>query len=366
MMIREQSSAVKVQPDSVGHVGALVRTVTPAPSKVVLVTDETVAPLYAAAVLDGLRASELMAVEFRAAAGEGSKSLAVAEAIYHFLAAERFGRDGVIVALGGGVVSDVAGFVAGTWMRGVRWAVCPTTLEAQIDASIGGKTAVNLRGGKNLVGVFHPPMLVVVDPNCLRTLPRRELVAGLAESVKHALITSEEFLAWHEQNAEKILALDSATMTALIERNIVIKSQIVARDPHETTGERFVLNFGHTIGHAIEECSRSHPGPLPGGEGDRLRHGECVSIGVMVACMLSQRRGWLDAGMVGRVESLLTRLGLPTRLPPTMNVGRLVEGMQLDKKARGGKVQFVLLAGIGKPVIARDVSVSDIEAELGK
>jgi len=384
-------TAIEVKPNALARLGEYLSARGAGGARVVLITDEVVGGHYGGAALSALRGGGFAAEQFRIAPGEVSKSLAITETVYRFLAGQRFGRDGVIVALGGGVVSDLAGFVAGTWMRGVRWIVCPTTLEAQIDASIGGKTAVNVPGGKNLVGVFHPPMLVVVDPNCLATLPRRELVAGLAESVKHALITSEEFFAWHEQNVEKILALDSAVMTLLIERNIATKTAIVARDPQELTGERFVLNFGHTVGHAIEECSLNpttadtavahgpHSGPLPRregnapspltplprGEGERFRHGECVAIGMVVACRLSHRRGMLDAVVVTRVESLLSRFGLPTRVPEGMDVKQLLQVMQLDKKARGGKVKFVLLEGIGKPVVVGDVTTADVQAALG-
>ncbi len=382
----------EVRTDVLDQLGPLLRDrCAPDPIRqTVLITDANVGCLYADRVVSSLNAAGIQGSTFTVQPGEQSKSLPVLESLYGRLVSERFPRDGAIVALGGGVVSDLAGFAAGTWMRGVRWAICPTTLEADIDAAIGGKTAVNVPGGKNLVGVFHPPMLVAVDPACLSTLPRAEFVAGLAESIKHALIASEDFLRWHEENVERILALDGAVIVPLIERNIAIKSAIVARDPRETTGERMVLNFGHTIGHAIEECSMNrqlhlrhpqgvalhpgtadtavahspHPGPLPGGGGEKLRHGECVAMGMVTACRLSQRLGLLDRGTVDRVEKLLLRFGLPTAIPPWVDVNQLLDIIRMDKKVRAGSVQFVLLAGVGKPVVRSDVAMETIEEAL--
>ena len=308
--------------------------------KVVLISDSNVQPLYGAAAIDSLHRAGFSVCAYTIAAGETSKSWSTAGDVFQFLADQQVGRDAVIVALGGGVVSDLAGFVAATWTRGVRFAICPTTFEADIDAAIGGKTAINIPGGKNLVGAFHQPFLVAIDPTCLRTLPRRDLCAGMAESVKHALISSADLLAWHEANVDAILALNPSVTMRLIEDNIRIKADIVSRDATERTGLRARLNFGHTLGHAIEECC-----------GFTLRHGECVSLGLVAACRLSHRLGLLDGSSVERAERLLSRFNLPTRLETPIQPERILAAIRNDKKARGGLPQFVLLEGLGRPVL---------------
>jgi 3-dehydroquinate synthase len=234
-------------------------------------------------------------------------------------------------------------------MRGVRLVICPTTLEAAIDAAIGGKTAINIPGGKNLVGAFHQPLLVAIDPTCLKTLPRRDFCAGMAESIKHALLSSAKFLEWHEANVDPILALDATVTMRLIEDNIRIKADIVSKDATEQEGLRVLLNLGHTIGHAIEECC-----------GFTLRHGECVSLGLVAACRLSNRLGMLDSANVERVEQLLTRFHLPTRLETRIAPDRIVSTIHLDKKVYGGSPRFVLLEDIGRPVVRGDLPEATI------
>lgn len=314
-------------------------------TRVALFTDETVGALYAHLVLTSLRSSGFDVEEFRFAAGEASKGLATVERAIDFLSRMHLGRDGLVVALGGGVVSDLAGFVASVWMRGVPLVICPTTLESAIDASIGGKTGINIPGGKNLVGVFHPALVVATDPTCLATLEARDVAAGMAESIKHGLITGEAFTAWQETHVEAIRALDETVLTELIERNARIKCDIVQRDPYEQRTERMFLNFGHTIGHAIESC------------GDyRLRHGECVALGMVSACRISRELGLCDQALVARAERLLQRFNLPTRLEVPTETDRLMACIRNDKKAKGNVPRFVLLEGVGRPVIHSDVS----------
>jgi 3-dehydroquinate synthase len=341
-----QVTHVAVRLNVLQETGLLLRTVSgPEPtSRVLVITDERVGDLYGLAVLESLRSAGCEANEYRIPPGEASKSLKVLDDVYRSLIRFELDRDGVILALGGGVVSDLAGMAAATWMRGVRFAVCPTTLEADIDASIGGKTAINVPEAKNLVGAFHQPVLVAVDPACLETLDRRDVCAGMAESVKHALISSEEFLDWHESNVDEVLALETTLMTELILRNLRIKAAVVEQDPQERMGRRIMLNFGHTIGHAIEACG-----------GFALRHGECVSLGMLAACRLSRRLGLLDESTVTRVERLLARFGLPTTLSDPIETDRILETLRKDKKVRGGVGRFVLLEGIGCPVVRADV-----------
>jgi 3-dehydroquinate synthase len=340
-----QRTEIAVRRGVLSDLGPILRDQVQVPpdTRVVVVTDKTVAGIHGAKVLDSLGAAELDTLEYRIRPGEGSKSLAVAEEVYRFLADHAVGRDAIVVALGGGVVSDLAGFVAATWMRGVRFVVCPTTLEADVDASVGGKTAVNIPGGKNLVGAFHQPVLVAVDPTCLTTLPERDVRAGLAESIKHALISSGEFLQWHEENLREILALADAETSELILRNLRVKAGIVQLDAQEQTGLRMHLNFGHTIGHAIEECC-----------GFALRHGECVSLGMLAACRMSQEAASLDGGTVARVEALLGGIGLPVRLADAIDTDRIMAAIRNDKKVRGKAVNFVLLDDIGHPKVLHD------------
>jgi len=348
-----QTTPIAVRPGALQETGRLLRSVLPdvGKSRVMLVTDHTVGDLYGCVVLDALRDLGIDAHEFRFPPGEASKSLETAEQLYEALAANRMDRDATIVALGGGVVSDLAGFAAATWMRGIRFAILPTTLEADIDASIGGKTAVNLSTGKNLVGAFHQPVLVVVDPNCLSTLDPRDVKAGIAEAVKHALISGEEFFAWQEQHVDEILGLDSAIVTEFILRNLRIKAAIVEQDTKEQTGRRILLNLGHTIGHAIESCCDYS-----------LRHGECVALGTLAACRLSESVGALRGADVTRVEKLLSRFGLPIQMPTVLDTDRILHTMRMDKKVHAGMVRFVLLDGIGRPVVRDNIDESLVRA----
>ena len=344
--ISRSPTKLTVETDILGVIGERLRTCCGAmsASSVVVVTDHQVGELYAERVLDSLRGAGFVVGEFRIDAGEASKSLEVAASIYQYLAVRELDRDGVIVALGGGVVSDLAGFVAATWMRGVRFAICPTTVEACVDAAIGGKTAVNIPAAKNLVGAFHQPILVAIDPSCLLTLSPRDVRSGLAESVKHGVVLDPSFLDWHEQHVESIVRLDSATLTELIRWNIRLKSGIVLEDAEERLDRRILLNFGHTIGHAIETCS-----------GSTLRHGECVSLGMVAVCRLSCSLGLLAVADAQRVESILSRFELPTRLADSIESDRIMAAIRKDKKVRGGVPRLVLLERIGRPVVRGDV-----------
>ncbi len=314
------------------------------PFPIVVISDERVAGLYLDLLEDSLRQKGFHPARILIPACEQAKCIAEATKLFEFLHGREFPRDGCVVALGGGVVSDLAGFVAGTWMRGTRFVICPTTLEADIDACLGGKTAVNFLGGKNLIGMFHPASLVLIDPDCLKTLEARDVRSGLAESVKHALIASEEFLSWHDENLENVLRLEPAATTELLVRNLRIKADIVRRDPFELTGDRLVLNFGHTIGHAIEDAC-----------GYALRHGECVGLGMVAACRLSERVG-LSPAVSARVSALLGRIGLPLSVPAEIGVEAILRSLRQDKKIRDGRLSFVLLEGIGQPVVRADVS----------
>lgn len=344
----EHATQVVIDLGAAARAGSYVEPLHP--SKVLLVSETTVAPLYADAMLASLHSAGLNAEVEVFAAGETSKSQRQVEAIHNRLAAMALGRDGLLLALGGGVVSDVAGFAAATWMRGVRFVICPTTMEAMLDAAIGGKTGVNLPAGKNLVGAFHHPSLVLMDPTTLGTLPQRDVRAGLAESIKHALVFDESFVAWHEARVESVLKLDPHAITELIHRNVRIKADVVAADPYERTGGRVLLNFGHTIGHALEaEC------------GYALRHGECVAMGMAAALSLSVRCAGLAAEQARRGRQLIEAFGLPVRWSACVAASQridpqaVMERTRTDKKNAAGRRRFVLLEAIGRAKVVDGV-----------
>jgi len=351
LRIGSENTKIIIRLNCLGEIGDLLGDVAGGPRDVLLITDVNVAGLFEAAARESLERTMRSVAIHRIAPGEASKSLESLVAMYDWFAERRASRDSLVLALGGGVVSDLAGLAAATWMRGLDYAICPTTLEAMIDAAIGGKTAINRPTGKNLVGAFHQPLLVGIDPACLKTLDARDVRAGLAESVKHALIADGSFFEWHERRMDSILALDEGAVTELVSRNVAIKRDIVERDPFERSGDRMVLNFGHTIGHAIEQrCDYA------------LRHGECVALGMIGACRVSEALSMIPAEVVERVQSVVERAGLPTRLTAAVDVDQLMDTMMGDKKVRGGAKRFVLLESIGRAVIRDDVPESTIRA----
>ena len=312
-----------------------------------IVSDSQVAPLYVQRVQAALAAArpdaKLALHVFEA--GEASKTLANFSGVIDALAALGATRDACIYALGGGVVGDLAGFAAACWMRGIDVVQLPTTLLAMVDSSVGGKTAVDIAQGKNLVGAFHPPRAVVADTAALRTLPPRELRAGFAEVIKYGAIVDAPFLDWLDADADGLLAGDDAVLAEPIARSCAHKAAIVERDPFER-GERALLNFGHTFGHAIE-TEQGYGG---------LNHGEAVAVGMVLAARLSTLLGLADAADGERLRALLARFGLPTALPPDLDPAALVARMRLDKKAQGSGLRFVLWDGAGKARVVADVA----------
>ncbi len=317
--------------------------------QIVIVADRNVADLHG----DTLRAclpGDPLLLDFTP--GEEHKSLATAGRLYDELARARIERGAVLIAFGGGVAGDLAGFVAATWLRGIRFVQVPTTLLAAVDASVGGKTAVNLPAGKNLVGAFHQPQAVIIDTDFLATLPDRDFTAGLGESVKQAAISSAEFLSWHEQQADALLARAPETMSELIARNCAAKARVVARDEREQ-GERVILNHGHTIGHAIEHLLEYE-----------LRHGECVALGMLVENELAMRRGLLQPADAERIGGLIKRLGLPTVLQRRLETGDVAAICAVDKKVHGGAARYVLLRGPGEPIQIGDIQPTELQSAL--
>lgn len=329
---------------------AWLGTVLPA-RKVAIVTNTTVAPLYAALVHAARRSQETHDIVLPD--GESFKTLATVTTIFDTLLERRFARDDLIVALGGGVIGDMAGFAAACYQRGIGFVQIPTTLLAQVDSSVGGKTGVNHPLGKNMIGAFHQPRAVVADISTLRTLPLRELRAGLAEVIKYGLICDAPFFDWLESNVEALLALDAAAVTHAVHRSCSIKAAIVARDEHEQ-GDRALLNLGHTFGHAIESVTGY----------SRWLHGEAVAAGMMMAATLSQRCGLLPEAQLARLESVLQRFGLPTRMPGESSVAAALEAMSLDKKVKDGRMRLVLLRELGAAFVTADYPQDALRATL--
>lgn len=323
------------------RVGALASGVV-SPGRCAVISDSQVAPLYAERVSQSLRAGGFDVVTLVVEAGERSKSLGEASSLCEQMISAGLDRHSVIFALGGGVVGDLAGFVAAIYYRGIPYIGIPTTIVSQVDSSVGGKTGVNASGGKNLVGAFHQPRLVIADTDTLASLPSREFNEGFAEVIKHAAIRDFAMLE----------ALGD--LPALIARNVAIKAAIVAEDEFETRGLRALLNFGHTIGHGIENAA---------GYG-RYLHGEAISLGLVAACRLSVAKAGLDPTVCERILSSLAHYQLPQTLPPDIPTGDILAAMRKDKKFRDGSIRFVLLKGPGEAFVSSEVTEADIVRQI--
>jgi 3-dehydroquinate synthase len=324
--------------------------------QVMVVSNETVAPLYLDRVLANLQERRVATVILPD--GESYKSMAYAMQIFDALLGQQFSRNATLIALGGGVIGDLAGFAAACYQRGIPFMQIPTTLLAQVDSSVGGKTAVNHPLGKNMIGAFYQPQCVLADTSLLNTLPDRELSAGLAEIIKYGLIRDPEFFCWLEGHIEALLRREPDALSYAIERSCANKAEVVAADERET-GERATLNLGHTFGHAIETGM---------GYGVCL-HGEAVAIGMCLAADLSRRLGWLAEGDVGRIVRILRRSLLPVTPPAGMDTRRFIELMAVDKKNLDGKLRLILLEQIGRatlPVSVDDATLIETLEEYGR
>jgi 3-dehydroquinate synthase len=311
-----------------------------------VVTNETVAPLYQQALEASLPDRDIRSIALPD--GERFKTMETMLSILDRLVELGAGRDTTLLALGGGVVGDITGFAAASYMRGVDFIQVPTTLLAQVDSSVGGKTGVNHPGGKNLIGAFHQPRMVMIDTDTLTTLPDRELRAGLAEVIKYGAIADAEFFGWLELNMDALLERDGPALAHAIRRSCEIKAAVVADDEREA-GRRAILNFGHTFGHAIERCQ---------GYGEWL-HGEAVAAGMLMACELSG----LDPKDIGRVRDLVAAAGLPVKAP-ALGEAELRDAMGMDKKVLGKKLRFVLLKSLGEAFVTSDVDDSTLSRVL--
>jgi 3-dehydroquinate synthase len=325
-----------------------------APSRCAIVSDTNVAPLFAGRIRKSLAASGFESALITVPAGEHSKTLEQAGAVGEEMLRAGLDRQSCVVGLGGGVVGDLSGFVAAIFQRGVPHVQIPTTLLAMVDSSIGGKTGVNMSAGKNLIGAFHHPILVIDDVEVLKTLPSRELSQGFAEIIKHAIIADAEM--FEQLSRGGGIDLNKVDFASLVHRNVEIKARIVAKDELDRTGERALLNFGHTIGHAIE-----------GGSDYRgISHGEAVSLGIVAACEVSVEKAGLPKKQRDMVVDLLQKFGLPTKLPANFPRQKIFDALKFDKKFESGEIRFVVTPKIGSAMLSRDVTTEDIRTAVEK
>ena len=347
----ERSYPIHIGAGALRDAGRLLAPRLPAP-RVIIVSNPVVATHWLAPLRENLGAAGIDAEMLLVPDGEAHKSWQTADHMLTRLLELRADRSTTLVALGGGVVGDLAGFVAAIYQRGMPFVQVPTTLLAQVDSSVGGKTGVNHPLGKNMIGAFYQPRAVLIDTDCLATLPDREFCAGVAEVIKYGAIRERAFFEWLEANMDALLARDSATLAHAVSESCRIKAEVVASDEREA-GARAVLNFGHTFGHAIEAAA---------GYGEWL-HGEAVAVGMVLAAELSRRVSGLAAPDASRIERLLGRARLPQR-PPPIPVARWLELMGRDKKATGGVLRFVLLEALGRAIVRTGVDEATLRAVI--
>ena len=348
--LAERAYNVLVEPGLLRDAGETLKKAGITGSRAAIISDETVAGFHSAALLESLEAAGFRPTLHTVPAGEASKSMGQAEVLCREMIRAGHDRKSVVVALGGGVVGDLAGFVASIFYRGIPFVQIPTTIVAQVDSSVGGKTGVNVGEGKNLLGAFHQPRLVIVDPETLRTLPDREFREGFAEAIKHAAIRDAAML-------EDLAAFDPAgrdVPAELIARNIAIKARVVEADEHETLGIRALLNFGHTIGHGIEAS-------VPYGE---MLHGEAISLGMRAALFLSERHAGLTTQESAKVIGLLEKYHLPLVLPPAIATETVMEKLARDKKFSAGAIRFVVLDSLGSAKVIDTVTAEDLREAI--
>ena len=336
----------RILPDA----GARILGRIPGLRRAVVISDSNVAPLYAETLIGSLDAAGVNTTLVTVPAGEPSKSVEQATAIWNQLLAERIDRQTTIIALGGGVVGDLAGFIAATFMRGLKFVQIPTTLLAKVDSSVGGKVGINLPGGKNIVGAFWQPQYVLIDLSLLDSLPVHQGRAGMAEVIKYGVIADAEFFEYVEKNVEKIQVHDPETLKHIVSTCCQIKANVVEEDERETSGRRAILNYGHTFGHAIESATKY----------EKYLHGEAITMGMQCAASLSVNLKRIDAGMADRQAALFRQFELPVELDASLNSNELLELMRRDKKAEQGNIRLILPTKMGHVELVDNVSDHEI------
>jgi 3-dehydroquinate synthase len=345
-----------IGPSLLGTIGSIMDRRVPG-IRCAIISDTNVAPRFGDQVKQSLASAGFRPMLIAIPAGEKSKTLEQVGAICDRMLAIGLDRHSVVVGLGGGVVGDISGFVAAIYHRGIPHVQIPTTLLAMVDSSIGGKTGVNTQAGKNLIGAFHQPSLVIDDVDVLKTLPHRELKQGFAEIIKHAIVADAEMFSGMQEKAGQVSNLQTSEdaswklpLQGFIRRNIEIKANIVAKDVLDRTGERALLNFGHTVGHAIERAGDYH----------EFLHGEAISLGIVAACTISRKKAGLPKDQQDAIVGCLRAFELPTQLPSNFPRERIFEALPFDKKFEGGKIRFVVTSAIGSAQISSDVTMDDI------
>lgn len=347
----ERSYPIYLCHDELDDIGGFLRNTTP-PTRCVIISDENVAPLYGTTVVDSLRHAGYEAHLITIPAGERQKNLRRFEKLSRQLIDLGLDRDSVLLALGGGVIGDIGGFVASAYMRGISYFQIPTTVLAQVDSSVGGKTAVNLPEGKNLVGAFYQPEGVYIDSSVLQTLEERDIRAGMVEVLKYGIIRDADFFAWLENNLDDVLGLEPTAVLHAVKRSCEVKADVVTRDERES-GLRAILNYGHTVGHAVEALS----------EYDRFRHGEAVAIGMEAAGHIAREHVGLKEEDMDRQTDILQQLGVPITVRD-LNADDIIQKMATDKKSVDGKPRFILADTIGSVQVCEDVPENTIRESL--
>ena len=340
--ISENSYPVYISPGLICHSGKLINE-QGIQGKCAVVTDEVINELHGEKLRKAFSESENLPELIIIPSGEETKSWNHAGELIGELLRKELDRQSTIIAFGGGVIGDLAGFVAAIYMRGINLIQIPTTLLAQVDSSIGGKTAVNHPLGKNLIGAFKQPLIVISDTSILSTLPLKQIRSGIAEVVKHGVIADEVLLSYVENNISKIIKADPDTLSHIVRRSVEIKTEFIRRDERELTGIRALLNYGHTVGHALETLTNS-----------QLNHGEAVAVGMLMASRISEKLGLINPSTISRQEKLLKNLGFETK-PPSIDPLEVIKVMRYDKKVKDGRIRFVLPTGIGKPPILKSI-----------
>lgn len=350
--LAERSYDIAIGTNVLRKIGDSLRLFDLSP-KIAIVSTPTIFSLYGKPVLDSVKKAGFDTMTVSIPDGEEYKDLLWLQHIYNELLTHKLDRSSALIALGGGVIGDIAGFAASTYMRGISYIQIPTTLLAQVDSSVGGKTGVNHKLGKNMIGTFWQPRLVWIDVDTLKTLPKREMLAGLAEVIKYGVIYDEDLFSTIEENRNKILNLDSTIVIHTIKRSCEIKAEVVSKDERET-GLRSILNYGHTIGHAIETAT----------DYKRYLHGEAIAIGMYLEARLSYKLELIDKEAVSRIRRLIESFGLPSALPTDIDMNHILLSMQLDKKAVAGTLKFIFPEKIGKVKIYKGVTEKLIKETL--
>ncbi|MCF8002556.1 MAG: 3-dehydroquinate synthase [Halanaerobiales bacterium] len=349
--LKDYSYSVIVGNKNLDRIGEIINKTLPDTVRTFVISDTNVFSIYGDRVINNLKKAQLKPTYELFPAGEENKNLLTARKFYDKLVEHQMDRSSLIISLGGGVVGDLAGFVAATFMRGVKFAQLPTTLLAQVDSSVGGKVAVNHEKGKNLIGTFYQPDFVLTDVSTLNTLEKNEIISGMAEVIKHGMILDKDYFNYIDNNISEILDLTPTSLIQLVKKSCQLKGSVVKKDEKEND-YRKILNFGHTIGHALEVITKYK----------KYKHGEAVSIGMVYNCKLAYKMGLIDYDVIDRLITLLSYVGLPTEIPKNIGADQILEAIKKDKKSYQNKVPMILPTAIGKVEISNQWSEEDLKS----